>query len=163
MPRIPFSRAIATRDSVANLFAHAERHGEAIVLLPSEAACYRMRNALYGAVSKSRRHARELTGSGKGMYDDFAYSFFPYEGLDEAYSGWYQFLITHSKLVEFILLVPDWYDEAIDGPLPVLDLAPEELPLEDLQDLSPPEGSPYPHDDTYNPEPQASEDDSIPF
>lgn len=116
MPAVPRLRAIATKDSVANLFAMAETDGEVIIRVDSENACLRIRNQLYKHRTGLRKQSHNLLGIEASHLDGFKFSFWrevaptlenPYELVP---TGKWSLRIAYDVQIEFELLLPDDYD-----------------------------------------------------
>lgn len=102
MPAVPTYRAIATKASVATLFAMAEADGEASVYLETEHACMVLRRRCYAHRSQLRKHNMALTGMGVSAYDSYT---FPWQYCENL--GKWKFTVTANELIEFELIVPE--------------------------------------------------------
>lgn len=102
MPSAPSHRAIATKATIATLFAMAEADGECSILVDSEHACTVIRRKCYAHRSQLRRGNLSLAGLETSPYDAFT---FPYTHIGEI--GRWKFTITANETVEFELLVPE--------------------------------------------------------
>ena len=107
MPAVPQYKAVASKASIATLFAMAEIDGEARILVESEHACILLRRKCYAHRSQLRKSNISLTGLGISPYDSYT---FPWRYLDHL--GKWEFTITSNELIEFELLIPD--DTAFD-------------------------------------------------
>lgn len=100
MPRVARHRAVATRDTIQNLWAMAERDGECTIRLHSREDCMNVRNKLYAHRSRLQKHAAAHVGVQASHLDNYTFHFEPKE------DGWY-FTICASPPIEFDLIVPD--------------------------------------------------------
>ena len=111
MTRPATIRAIATKDSISNLFAIAEANGTAQVRVMGSSAFYRLRNACYAHRTSLRRSALALQGIEASHLDAFKFDY----RLEE--DGYYYFTISYDVIVEFEFIVP----ESWEGDLPHFD------------------------------------------
>lgn len=126
MTRIAASRAIATKTSIAALWAYAESQGTVTIRLSSRAAAINIRNKIYAHRAALRRATAAHTGIEASHLDVFTFELVEEfvdgaDGYPIPTSRWL-FTITLDLVVEFELLLPDDYDP---GPIPHFDLAPE--------------------------------------
>lgn len=98
--------AVATRSSIASLWAMAETHNTVQILLPSYSACLNIRNKLYAHRAALRRQAAALVGIEASHLDAFKFTFSLLEH-DTEHPGKWLFTISYEVEVEFELILPD--------------------------------------------------------
>lgn len=119
MTRPPNIHAIATRDSIANLWLLAERDGEVTIRTSSERACINIRNRLYKHRESLRKQNAALQGVHASHLDNFKFTFkAETEGEHRVMTGKWLLTITYDEIVEFELLLPENYQ----GELPSFDV-----------------------------------------
>lgn len=124
--------AIATKASIASLYAMAESRGFVQIRVKSEADCYNIRNRLYAHRAALRKTAHAVTGIAGSSLDSFKFSWEP-EYAEETgetdfggprpTTGNYIFTIdSEGATVEFDLLIPEWdHDPIPDFDTPIID------------------------------------------
>lgn len=106
MPSVPNIRAIATKESIATLWAMAEQQGEVTIRVASRHACYLIRNKLYKHRAYLRKQAQAHVGVEASHLDGFKIT---YREEDEATGKWF-LTISYDDVVEFELILPDDFD-----------------------------------------------------
>lgn len=104
MTRPKNSEAIATRDTIANLWALAAAKGEARLRVPSRSAAFNVRNKLHAFRAELRRQAQAHTGFHASSYDKFKVLHREELDLNLAPTGYYLVSITTKDFIEFELL-----------------------------------------------------------
>lgn len=113
MPRPKNIHAVATRASIASLWAMAETHNTVQILLPSYSACLNIRNKLYAHRAALRKQAAALVGIEASHLDSFKFSFQQLEvETQEPQQPKWLFTISFEVEVEFELILPEGVTEA---------------------------------------------------
>lgn len=113
MARLPNIIAIATKDSIANLWLMAERDGFVTIRVPSERACINIRNRLYKHRETLRKQNQAIQGIHASHLDNFKFQFRAEVQVDDGPSrptGKWLLTITYDEIVEFELILADDYD-----------------------------------------------------
>lgn len=155
MPRVSNFRAIATKASIASLFAMVEVDGEIEIHVASEHAAYTIRNRCYAYRSKLRKSNLATTGLEASTYDGVEFSYGPVPGHPE--EKWW-FKLTYEAVVEFELIVPEHHI----GDLPHFDTLAEDSDVPQLTGISHEEAFHHSADEFMNTRMTAS-DEEIPF
>ena len=100
--------AVATKSSIAALWAMAETHGSVSILLPSHVACINIRNKLYAHRNALRKQAAAHVGIEASHLDSFK---FQYAQLDGDHEFKWMFTISYDVEVEFELILPEGITE----------------------------------------------------
>lgn len=126
MTRSRLVKAVATRDSIANLWTLTELQGEVTIHCESRRHAYLIRNKLYAHRSMLRKSAAAHTGTAASTLDGYKISFGPLEGYDEGEENnkWW-LTITYHDIVEFELVVDD---TVADEKIPHFDVIDDEHP-----------------------------------
>ena len=103
MPPSPQS-AIATRDTVASLWAAASAQGEVTIRLPSQHACLVTRNKLQAHRAALRKQAQSHTGFAASAYDKFKVLYRQEIDFNLYPTGYWLLQITPNDYLQFELL-----------------------------------------------------------
>lgn len=155
MPRVSNFRAVATKASIASLFAMVEVDGEVELHVASEHAAYTIRNRCYAYRSKLRKANLEVNGLALSSYDGVEFSYGPIP--DHPEEKWW-FRLTYEIVVEFDLIVPENHF----GPIPHFDTLAEDSDVPQLTGQSAEEAFHHGMDDFMD-QRKPPIDDDIPF
>lgn len=142
MPRSRLVKAVATKDSIANLWALTELQGEVTIHINGRREAYLIRNKLYAHRAQLRKMAATHTGVEASTLDGYKITYGPFEPAGDDPPKWW-LTISHHDIVEFELVVDDDVEEAA---IPHFDVIDEEHPRsfwaedEDPVIFDPPEG-----------------------
>lgn len=111
MPRVPRSKALTTRDTIAALWAQAEAEGSLLIYPKSQKEAYLIRNKLYAHLSRERKAAYAHTGINACHLDSFRITFGPLArapepSLSELHPDSWFLSISRCDPVEFQISTP---------------------------------------------------------
>ena len=106
MPAVPLFRAVATKASIANLWALAEADGEVTIFTDSEYKILQIRNKLYAYRSRLRKNNLSLTGVETSTLDGFGFEYGANRSATSPDQAYY-LRITYGDEVEFTVLVAE--------------------------------------------------------
>lgn len=119
MPLQPAVRAVATRDSIANLWAMAEATGSVTIRVASKRHCYLIRNKLYKHRATLRKNSHALQGIEASHLDGFKINYWEETQWEQIVgdlqshnvpTGQWLLTISYDEMVEFELLLEEDYD-----------------------------------------------------